>query len=752
MRALQIVAHSGITVVAVVHQPRYDIYQMFDDVLLLGKGGRTVYMGPSAQTLSYFEALGYSCPQHVNPPDFFLDIMTDTFNSSKNITTGVNGGDNNEDSVAKYGNCDDNSTSFTEEGGPQMTCSKSPPKLCTPETRASACLDLFAAWVAHAPPSTPSYNHRTTSSMAPVPLASIQHSSSIPTSILPILQAATTTERKDHLVTTKTVFEPLLSQAMTSFHFWQGFLLGFLTLGLGVMIVELVFPCGHLPQRPSLSSKPSATPCSKSSSTSHVDPSPLHSSSSISVSPSYIRQFASIFGVWLAVALGSLGYDISTLVIILSISRIDAPSQAFMITLLLFAVLSFVFLFIVVRRFRAAHDLTFFVYFTIGFANIGPLGLIYVFVIRQMTCSRSRLAVLFGFGTQLLVVGITLVFTFYILWIGSSFSDTRCSPEFCHFWVMMGVAFVFLELVIAVVFASRYKRLPSHDRATMGMIGQLWLCARRGFVQQTRDVAGSMFELGLVSVSGLFLGLIFYKRPYFGPATEDKQRLCPKELQPLCALPLQDPVISEASLICLALSLAAVTSGQRIFGREKAMFMRESGSGLGTEAYYLGKSLAHLPFSLLSPLLLLALFYPLSDLRGDFLQYYILLILVHMNATGIAYFMSITFSDTVAQLAGVLAVLVCMMFGGANPTLKQLQDGVLGGALYYPTLGSFIRWSQENFYLIEMEVFARSANVDESMLTYSYSFEDKTQTWVVLCVYIMVVRVLSYLACVLHEP
>ena len=31
--------------VMVLHQPRYSIFEMFDSVLLLGAGGKTVYLG-----------------------------------------------------------------------------------------------------------------------------------------------------------------------------------------------------------------------------------------------------------------------------------------------------------------------------------------------------------------------------------------------------------------------------------------------------------------------------------------------------------------------------------------------------------------------------------------------------------------------------------------------------------------------------------------------------------------------------------
>jgi len=48
---------------------------MLDDVLLLGKGGRTVYLGESKKALGYFESLGFKCPPLVNPPDFFLDVI-----------------------------------------------------------------------------------------------------------------------------------------------------------------------------------------------------------------------------------------------------------------------------------------------------------------------------------------------------------------------------------------------------------------------------------------------------------------------------------------------------------------------------------------------------------------------------------------------------------------------------------------------------------------------------------------------------
>lgn len=49
---------------------------MFDDVLLLGKGGRLVYLGPSRLALLYFSSLSFSLPPNENPADFAMDLLS----------------------------------------------------------------------------------------------------------------------------------------------------------------------------------------------------------------------------------------------------------------------------------------------------------------------------------------------------------------------------------------------------------------------------------------------------------------------------------------------------------------------------------------------------------------------------------------------------------------------------------------------------------------------------------------------------
>ena len=74
----ELAAEQGLNVTAVLHQPRYEIFELFHDVLLLGPGGVTVYLGPAETAISYFESLDplYRVPQRSNPADFLMDLIS----------------------------------------------------------------------------------------------------------------------------------------------------------------------------------------------------------------------------------------------------------------------------------------------------------------------------------------------------------------------------------------------------------------------------------------------------------------------------------------------------------------------------------------------------------------------------------------------------------------------------------------------------------------------------------------------------
>lgn len=76
VHSLKRMTQLGVTSVMVVHQPRYSLFSLFDDVLLLGKGGRTVYFGPPSSAKVYFQRLGFEMPPAENPADWFMDLVS----------------------------------------------------------------------------------------------------------------------------------------------------------------------------------------------------------------------------------------------------------------------------------------------------------------------------------------------------------------------------------------------------------------------------------------------------------------------------------------------------------------------------------------------------------------------------------------------------------------------------------------------------------------------------------------------------
>jgi ABC-type multidrug transport system ATPase subunit len=62
------------TIVLSIHQPRHDIFAMFNRLLLL-QDGQAVYFGPAAMAAEHFAQLGAVCPAGVNFADFALDTL-----------------------------------------------------------------------------------------------------------------------------------------------------------------------------------------------------------------------------------------------------------------------------------------------------------------------------------------------------------------------------------------------------------------------------------------------------------------------------------------------------------------------------------------------------------------------------------------------------------------------------------------------------------------------------------------------------
>ena len=76
MSTLKDIAKTGRTVICSIHQPRSDIFTMFDNVVLMVRGGRIAYSGRTKNIVPYLAKQGYELPTQTNPADFILDVTS----------------------------------------------------------------------------------------------------------------------------------------------------------------------------------------------------------------------------------------------------------------------------------------------------------------------------------------------------------------------------------------------------------------------------------------------------------------------------------------------------------------------------------------------------------------------------------------------------------------------------------------------------------------------------------------------------
>ncbi|KAI1614657.1 ABC transporter-like protein [Exophiala viscosa] len=75
MGLLRSISSLGVTTIAIIHQPRQEVFESIDNLLLLGNG-RELYAGPTKDVSGYFNKLSFTFPRNRNPADVVMDIMT----------------------------------------------------------------------------------------------------------------------------------------------------------------------------------------------------------------------------------------------------------------------------------------------------------------------------------------------------------------------------------------------------------------------------------------------------------------------------------------------------------------------------------------------------------------------------------------------------------------------------------------------------------------------------------------------------
>lgn len=73
VKTLKNLADKGRTVITTIHQPRSEIWELFDNLIILTKGS-PVFSGPMKECIPWFESQGFKLPPFVNPAEFVIDM------------------------------------------------------------------------------------------------------------------------------------------------------------------------------------------------------------------------------------------------------------------------------------------------------------------------------------------------------------------------------------------------------------------------------------------------------------------------------------------------------------------------------------------------------------------------------------------------------------------------------------------------------------------------------------------------------
>ncbi|XP_047944619.1 pleiotropic drug resistance protein 1-like [Salvia hispanica] len=91
MRTVRNTVNTGRTVVCTIHQPSIDIFEAFDELFLMKRGGEEIYVGPlgrqSAHLINYFEAIDGvpKIKDGINPATWMLEVTT----SAQELALGI---------------------------------------------------------------------------------------------------------------------------------------------------------------------------------------------------------------------------------------------------------------------------------------------------------------------------------------------------------------------------------------------------------------------------------------------------------------------------------------------------------------------------------------------------------------------------------------------------------------------------------------------------------------------------------------
>ncbi|XP_009073176.1 PREDICTED: ATP-binding cassette sub-family G member 5 [Acanthisitta chloris] len=80
-------AHRDRIVILTIHQPRSELFRLFDKIAIMSFG-EMVFCGNPKEMITFFSDCGYSCPEQSNPFDFYVDLTSvDTRSKERELET-----------------------------------------------------------------------------------------------------------------------------------------------------------------------------------------------------------------------------------------------------------------------------------------------------------------------------------------------------------------------------------------------------------------------------------------------------------------------------------------------------------------------------------------------------------------------------------------------------------------------------------------------------------------------------------------
>jgi ABC-type multidrug transport system ATPase subunit len=145
-RTLRAIADLGLTVVAVIHQPRLEIFNSFDDLLLLAPGGVTAFIGRRDTVMPYFSDLGYRFSAGNNPADELLDFVAGEGGgpAGERTSPAAAGASDHDSSFSTIDGAGE--TSFSEGAGAARLLPDESSKAQSPGGAVAAAYRLLPAW------------------------------------------------------------------------------------------------------------------------------------------------------------------------------------------------------------------------------------------------------------------------------------------------------------------------------------------------------------------------------------------------------------------------------------------------------------------------------------------------------------------------------------------------------------------------------------------------------------------------------